>query len=325
MSIIIAGSVRSFVSESKSVHFEFDSGKAISNNKNFLEENFLNESFISCIGIIEANSFFNSSYIYSNFSLDENEEYSRSDLDNILEHVWGPLHVFQLSLWFVKDNNVNVEQLYLYDLKTELVVKSKRNVWASNARGRYEDSRFTIEELKNALEWKEKILKYLELDEMPEAEVHNSSGVRYRNRSAQTPYAELNRVSRALRFIMVGRYESFLPMKISAYVGALEALFSTTKSEVTHQVAERAVKMLGGDIETRLSNYTLIKNVYDIRSMYVHGSEIKEKALNKAVDLMKDFDELIRNVLKVIIEKYPNLSEMKLNELDLFFKKLILQ
>lgn len=325
MSTIIVGPVRSFSSEETPLHFEFDSGKALSTDNRFLEENFINQRFLSCIGIIEANSFFGTPYVYSEIDFDENENITRSDLEDILEVIWGPFQAFLLSLWFVKDNNVNIDALYLYDSQSELVSRNRRNLWFSNASGKYEQTHFTREELQTALEWKAKFVKYLEADEIIKPESHISGEVNFRNASAQTPYANMNRFSRALRFILVGRSESFLPMKISAYVGALESLFSTSKGEIAHQVSERAVKLLGGNIETRLKNYTLIKKVYEIRSTYVHGSEIKDATLGKATDLIKDFDGLIRKIMKVLIEEHPELSEMKQNELDIWFKKLILE
>jgi hypothetical protein len=47
--------------------------------------------------------------------------------------------------------------------------------------------------------------------------------------------------------------------------------------EPTHKVSERTAFYLGGDNETKIKNYELMKEAYDIRSKFVHGQELDKK------------------------------------------------
>ncbi|AXO97171.1 HEPN domain-containing protein [Bacillus anthracis] len=325
MEIGVFGAFRNFSVENLPSPLQIEHDFILSYDQSFLASVIVKRWIEESVGILDLESLIYSVYVYRDLDLYKNENLSLIDLENILENSWGPLQLFLLSLWFVKDNSVNCESLYLYESQKRLVFKNRRNVWFSDSKGHYKESVFSQEELQTALIWKSKLLKYFILDEEITPEVHDAGTVTYRNKGVKTPYSNMDRFARALRFITVGRKESFLPMKISAYVGALEALFSTSNGEVSHQVAERTTKILGGDIEEKLVNYNLIKKVYDIRSQYVHGSEINDKTLRKIPELTKELDELIRNVMRILIEDYPHLSNMKKEELGLWFKKLILQ
>lgn len=59
------------------------------------------------------------------------------------------------------------------------------------------------------------------------------------------------------------------------YVGlcmALEALLSTSRSEITHKLAERVAVLLGNDAKARDELYKRAKHLYRIRSDLVHGA-----------------------------------------------------
>ncbi|MED4641476.1 HEPN domain-containing protein [Bacillus cereus] len=325
MQVNIVGSFKHLSVEETNLFLGMEYGYIICNDQLLLKNKFFEKPFIEYIGKLGIEALEKSPYIYNYFDLNQSKQYSLEEINKFIRLSWGPVEWFLFSLWFVKDNSVKVDYLYLYEPENYFIIRDKSNLWPSNSRGQYKITSFTSEELKKALQWQALLYNYALVAKKEALENCDVNDLQIQNYSAQIPYADMNRISRALRFIKSGRGESFLPVKISAYVGALESLFSTTKSEVTHQVAERAVKILGGDIDTRMKNYTLIKNVYDIRSMYVHGSDIKGKVLRRLPDLAESFDELMRSILKTVIKDYSFLSEMKQNELDIWFKKLILQ
>ncbi|QSX19980.1 HEPN domain-containing protein [Priestia megaterium] len=254
-------------------------------------------------------------------------QYKGGTSKDSLHNCWGLLLPFLFSLWFIKDNSININEIYLDLSFRNQVIQNKLNIWVSNSDGQYKQTEFTVEEFHQALEWREKIIKLSprssEENIQSKKEIQKTVGLEYK--SNIIPYGEMNRLSRALQFVQVARNESFLPMKITAYVAALEALLSTSHNEVTHQISERVAKIMGGDLETRMANYNFIKRVYGLRSDYVHGSGIGNKTLMKMYELSPRLDSLVREFFTVLFEKHQDLFTKSENELKLWLLNLVLK
>lgn len=302
---------------------ELSNGAFLSNNRMLLNELFLHQAFVEGIGTNNADVLFNSPFALYNYEIVNDEQI---DLRNILESSWGPLQLFQTASWFVKDNSINFDVLFGFDPQQNLVISNRRNVWFSNSRGRYEDLAFDAKEFLEIKNWQSKIEKFLVPSNAEQPDIIEDYGKhQYRYGPLDRSYASMNRVSRALRFIIVGRSESFLPMKISANVGALESLFSTGHTEITHQIAERVAKFIGGELKKRITSYNIIKDVYSVRSSYVHGSGIGTKTLTKLEELSPKLDTLLREVMVILITKHEDFTSKSEKELKDWFLKLILE
>jgi hypothetical protein len=114
------------------------------------------------------------------------------------------------------------------------------------------------------------------------------------------PY-EHNRVLRALLFLQMVRSADTLVIKLTFYIAILECLFTSTNSELTHQVSERTALFIGGNNERMKDTYKRVKTGYSVRSSYVHGDNVKlkpdEQLLNSQI-----MDTLIRTIILKVFE-----------------------
>jgi hypothetical protein len=60
---------------------------------------------------------------------------------------------------------------------------------------------------------------------------------------------------------------------------ALEALMGDgQKTELTHKIAVRSARLLGGSNEARAMNFGIVKKTYEVRSKVVHGQQVNPSA-----------------------------------------------
>jgi len=134
-----------------------------------------------------------------------------------------------------------------------------------------------------------------------------------------------SRFEMALYHIQVARAESDIGLKISNYCSALETLFSTSQTELAHQLSERLAYFISETPEERIENYKKSKQAYTIRSKVVHGSYIKDNNLTKIKELAIFCDSSLRVIITKLMsddQLYKNLSNNEL--LDEYMLKLVL-
>jgi hypothetical protein len=104
----------------------------------------------------------------------------------------------------------------------------------------------------------------------------------------------------------------------------LEALISSSPTEVTHQVAERVACLLEPPGDGRIGDYKK-KQAYNFRSKVVHGSTIKENMFNQ----LRETSNYLDKVYRLLTIKYAT-NEDKFREsiesadIDVFFLKILL-
>ncbi|PFY69697.1 HEPN domain-containing protein [Bacillus wiedmannii] len=141
-------------------------------------------------------------------------------------------------------------------------------------------------------------------------------------------YMQENRFLRALRFLFLARRQSFVPEKITSLKSAMESLLSTSNSELKFQVSSRACKIIGGDLEEKKNNYDIIREAYDLRSAYVHGGELVGKYRRengKLTSLATNMDDVMRKLMKELIENHSELAEKDTKGLGEWFTDLMLK
>ena len=132
----------------------------------------------------------------------------------------------------------------------------------------------------------------------------------------------MNRLQRAWMFLRSARTENFLPIKISFYMSLLEALFLSQGTEISHKLGERTALFLGGDTESKIKNYDIIKSAYDIRSKFMHG-DILKKTNESLINISTNVDSLIRKILIKAINEESNLFKLNQEDFEGYFKKIL--
>lgn len=114
------------------------------------------------------------------------------------------------------------------------------------------------------------------------------------------------RIRTAVKRIMQARMRHNLGDRAVEICTALETLGGDgEKNEISHKVATRFARFIGGDVTTRQKNFKLIKNIYSIRSTMVHlgiynsKKPIDDLSPEEAIDYVIDLaTKFIRKVLE---------------------------
>ena len=104
------------------------------------------------------------------------------------------------------------------------------------------------------------------------------------------------RVQRFLYFVDGARGTRDVAIKIANYCSGLEAMVSTSHTELTHQVAERVAVLLHPSGSNRLETFRKIKEAYGMRSKAVHGAVFREKDQAQLKKLSVEIDQISREV-----------------------------
>lgn len=216
-------------------------------------------------------------------------------------------------LWLIKDNAVYIRDGFLYtyedDLSDGFTFKGSLSAINTFADGSIKPIVFT-DELKN-----EFISNELCFTEEKENLIKNEATQDYRKvcQHQHLKSSKLTRKDLANMYIAKARAEGVVAMKVLLYCSALEALVSTSTTELSHRVAERIATLLGNDKEERCEIYNNVKTGYDVRSKVAHGDLVK-KDREQIERISTIIDEYLR---KLIIRDKPYCLENK--EMDRFF------
>ncbi|UJH90107.1 hypothetical protein LZ575_14450 [Antarcticibacterium sp. 1MA-6-2] len=306
----------------KEKNFDIDFGfSKFSDKDTFLKKVFESKNSVYHFGINHLPPLENTPYFYN--AIDENEtpEVRIRNSEKFLEY----FQTIISNLWFIKDCSCNTREYLDISNKTNNFFNRSRTIFFSNSEGLYKDGIFTIQEILQSIEITEKIIE-LQNNDLPDETISNKPN---QNLGNITPgdinyllYHSTNRIQRAIMFLTVARSNSFLPLKISFYIGILETLFTTDNSEVTHKVSERVSFYLKDDFE-KLKTFKTIKECYAIRSKFVHGQKLHKKYSNdKLKQTSSQLDNIVRVLLKKVIEEDSEVFSEK-SDLDIFFNKLI--
>lgn len=201
-------------------------------------------------------------------------------------------------LWMIKDNSVDVDSGWMaVPVKNSLQVSTNRlSVSVTKADGSMENTFFSASEIEKARSipveadyWKSTgpIPLAIELGQDPSATKLSGDSLRF---------------YRFTYYLHTGRTTSDVPLKIAHWCSALEALVSSSQTELSHQVAERVASGLHEIGYDRLNTFKLVKHAYGIRSKAVHGAAFKNKDVANLKDTAVALDDVCRHLARLYLE-----------------------
>lgn len=330
MNVTILGSVQKLriekENENENEFIKIDDDFMISNSQSYLLQELLTGKFALNIGKIAFDSMLGSNYVFGNFTTNDEGTFT-TEMYGILDSYAGYMQFVLLSLWFVKDNSVNIPSLYQHCESAEVTLSNTRCVFNSTAKGEYVESVFTAQEIQQASSWLDRISTFMNEHEKNDVllEKIDVGGPHFQNNNKKLPYDQFGRIPRALLFVQLARKESFLPLKITGYVGVLETIFSSDNNEISHQIAERVSLFLNGNSEEKVENYQFIKKIYGMRSEYVHGAKFSSKKYAEMENVCPILDELVRRIMRKVLAEYSYFNNASKNEITNTFLNMIFE
>ena len=107
----------------------------------------------------------------------------------------------------------------------------------------------------------------------------------------------------------------------------MDCLFACGDStEITHKIAERVAKYLGGTSEEQLKTFKDVKFFYGVRSKILHGDNIAKKEKDEFDYSSKsvEFDRLLRRILqKVFTEDLKMFHSSSNEEMTQYYTSLL--
>jgi hypothetical protein len=209
----------------------------------------------------------------------------RDNLDRTLVSELYHVSSFIQNLWVIKDNAAYFDRGWLCVKSRGLHHCHNNNLGSriSSSKGDFNSIEFSFEEL-----------KYARLPKMSLSDKNYESG------QATALGHKTLRYQRFRYFISAARQTTDIGLKISQYITALEALVSSSSTEVTHQVSERIACLLEPPGSDRIDDYKRIKQAYGFRSKVVHGSTIKEGQF----DQLRDTSDYLDKACRILTIKY---------------------
>lgn len=263
-------------------------GVHIINDKKAIE-NILDEEFQIVAGVLESNYLRNANHIIY-CETEQSEVFGGLDSNNVLT-VWLTwIEILLRDAWLLKDHSIICENAYckVTDVNKEEWSSKSLNTPVSYSSGnKFQDVHFSLNEL---VDWSEKnyqIQTYLHEKKSP---IYGSFVDK-----------DFSRLGRSLRFINSARLDSHPALKIAHYCSALESLFSTDTSELTHKLSERVALFLKEFDYNAGEVFDRVKSYYGIRSTVMHGSSMKSKKAETLAQLSEDCDSLLRVIINIIL------------------------
>lgn len=277
-----------------------------------LDESFKNELAYNTIGAHDIDEFYNRPFLY----LDWNSNEKTNDFNGYrcTYAILRAIQDFIFDLWQIKDNNVYVFSGFLFEYKKVISDGStfKGTVTATMSKSNLDKlgTLFTEAELKPAIEAMSTIAinDLLEEDSdyfTPTSDHFFKSG-------------GIGRIGRALYFVLEARNRHTYPTKIVSYITAIECLFTTSQTELSHRASERVAILKGGTKENKIKTYSLLKKAYDVRSKVVHGAILKGQN-QELKEISTGLDQLLREFLseknEIFTKSDEQIDKYFLNEL----------
>jgi hypothetical protein len=267
----------------------------------------LTPGFFSLIGVLEEQALRNAGALVYTVGDAANLVKFNVSPDEFILKCLEQIKVFLHCLWLIKDHSIHPEMGFL-QVTDGIHCQGHSNFLApdvTTAKGQRETVVVTRDDLRQTTDFM--------TGQMREHFNHGTSlaidGEFYLRNPSLGSQKGVNRLQRSFYFASAARDGSDLGMKIVSYCTALEALFSTDSSELTHKVAHRIAVFLGGGPQEKTALFNFIKKAYGIRSKVVHGDTLGGDAASQIPIVCQELDNLVRKILAKIFNT-PTLAEI---------------
>ncbi|CEG30042.1 HEPN domain-containing protein [Peribacillus simplex] len=295
---------------------EIQPGTRISNGKEVLSEILNTDLMRETAGFHSINEFNGTVYFYKYgefadiTTLDEMDQKGWLYNFAFLREAQG----FVTDLWGVKDNGIYVRDGFLLAYEDNVenghTYKSSLSAIFTHSSGKISDFEFSRDEIALAIN----SFDPFSLDEIDE----DGQYPKYPVNDHFFKNSGYDRIHKAQYFTLDARGNTALPMKIVLYCTALECLFSTSKSEITHKISERVAVLLGTSTEERKELSKFIKKAYGYRSTIIHGSNLSGSE-DRLVEVSTRLDNILRQLILGNHEVFSKTNE----DIDDYFLDLL--
>ncbi|MFW3577795.1 hypothetical protein ACN9KL_05080 [Vagococcus fluvialis] len=257
------------------------------------------------------------------FEADKEDEHQA----NFTQSVHSTYYNLSMCLWLIKDCSISNQELLGFfksqeDTSKKSIRQNIKDVKHSDSKGVYSVVKFSKEEIQKSLKYWDK----LDLELLKQKEKKNNS-TEYLGKthvpSNNISFSEFSRIGKALLFVIEARKTTFLPSKIASYSSGFEALISTSKEQITVNIAERIANLLGNSLEEKKEIFKKVKDIYSARSNYIHGTDYSERKNKKLESLSQEADNLLRKLIVLFLEndKFYSLRWKNDTELDQWYRE----
>ena len=249
----------------------------------------LSPHFQRIIGVLEAQALLAApAILFSRTAVAAGQVPTSPFIDELNQFLYGTRR-FLGGLWLQKDNAVDVELGFFeapHRANPSRVASNFLAVSTSQADERVSTITFSR----------------LELEHVAEAFM-TKFRPEMKDPAVGTP--RVSRIERALYLVQAARSHRDLTLKVAFYCMCLEALFSTSPTELAHKLAERVAYFVGRDAAARKDLYERTKAAYTVRSTVLHGDQVSKKQQTKLVEAATFCDQTLRQILTAILTIPP--------------------
>lgn len=300
--------------------------------KGYLPEFLNNTSVTTELGNIAINGISRSSYIYIKSFCDPtglqgypvDTRIADSELGiKLVNQFNGQMNRFLNALWFLKDNSVCTDGSQYVNDVSKITLYNSMGSFFSSGSGKLIETKFSEEELTEAVDWYAVIGKYTVRKKQSDVSYKDIMTIGLDGKEK----IRLSSFSRSLLYLNSARKNFFIPGKIASYTSLLETLFAI-KDQNTEKVSKRLSIFIGDSKEEELLIYKNMKKIYDIRSSYVHGSDMKNNLEQQLLEYSSILDTYIRITMRKILYGHDELNygkgtKKKFNDTNSWFEELV--
>lgn len=194
-----------------------------------------------------------------------------------------------LHLWKIRDNSVNLNNGFMLEKTNKGVAIHKNYIktYFFNREGKANNNtNYSWEEIKKAL-----------TRAMADVLSHEIKQPSFEKGISTSRIKGTLRYQRFYYWVNDARKQDDLLLRLSLYVTSLEALLSTTQSELSHTLSERvALYLQSPQIDSLLNTYKKMKQCYSMRSKGLHGDTIRKEQQAELQELCVFLDDTCRNL-----------------------------
>lgn len=218
------------------------------------------------------------------------------------------------SGWVLFDHNFECDSAYLFHIENDEIVRCTSNFLAQR------NSRADCS-LSPRLLTMDDLVKWERMEEAIGSYLHEQDSDAFRF-MLEKGYC---RTGRALQFIESARASLNTGFKISHYISAFEALFSTSSSELSHKLSERVAFFLNRYGHEKKEVFGNIKAAYEIRSKLVHGADLSKSKIEASRQISTVCDSYLREIMQLAFgeENLKRKIDVPQDKLEKYFYEMI--